>query len=111
MHGASLEDIFEEVAKRAGKSSDSCCPALGLDWHAHPGGQVLLMTEGIGFYQEKGQPKQLVRQGDVVRCPAGVEHWHGASPEGVFEQVAITNTAQGPVLWLEVVTEEEYLSK
>jgi len=27
-----------------------------LDWHAHPGGQVLLITEGIGYYQERGRP-------------------------------------------------------
>jgi quercetin dioxygenase-like cupin family protein len=26
-----------------------------LDWHVHPGGQVLLITEGTGYYQEKGK--------------------------------------------------------
>jgi quercetin dioxygenase-like cupin family protein len=71
----------------------------------------LLAVGGVGYYQEKGSPKRILRQGDVVKCPPNVVHWHGASPEGVFEQVAITNTAQGPVVWLEVVTEEEYLSK
>jgi hypothetical protein len=25
-----------------------------LDWHVHPGGQVLLITEGTGYYQETG---------------------------------------------------------
>ena len=24
-----------------------------LDWHIHPGGQVLLITEGTGYYQER----------------------------------------------------------
>ena len=26
-----------------------------LDWHSHPGGQVLLITEGVGYYQERGK--------------------------------------------------------
>lgn len=26
-------------------------PGAKLDWHIHPGGQVLLITEGTGYYQ------------------------------------------------------------
>lgn len=51
-----------------------------LDWHVHPGGQVLLITEGTGFYQERGKPARVVHKGDVIKCAPGVEHWHGASP-------------------------------
>jgi quercetin dioxygenase-like cupin family protein len=29
-------------------------------WHSHPGGQILLVTSGIGYYQEKGNPIQLI---------------------------------------------------
>ena len=36
-----------------------------LDWHIHPGGQVLLITEGTGYYQERGKPIQVVRKGDA----------------------------------------------
>jgi quercetin dioxygenase-like cupin family protein len=53
-----------------------------LDWHIHPGGQVLLITEGTGYYQEKGKQIQIVHKGDVIKCPPGVEHWHAASREG-----------------------------
>ena len=52
-----------------------------LDWHIHPGGQVLLITEGTGYYQERGKPIQIVHKGDVIKCLPGVEHWHGASPK------------------------------
>lgn len=42
-----------------------------LDWHVHPGGQVLLITEGTGYYQERGKPVQVVHKGDVINaCPA-----------------------------------------
>ena len=39
-----------------------------LDWHAHPGGQVLLITEGTGYYQERGKPIQVIHKGDVIKC-------------------------------------------
>src|SRR5436305_175274 len=34
-----------------------------LDWHVHPGGQVLLITEGTGYYQERGKPTRIVHKG------------------------------------------------
>jgi len=55
-----------------------------LDWHSHPGGQVLLITEGTGFYQERGKPGRIVHKGDVIKCLPGVEHWHDASPQSGF---------------------------
>lgn len=40
-------------------------PGARLNWHQHPGGQILMITAGVGFYQEKGKAKQTVRRG---RC-------------------------------------------
>jgi len=37
-----------------------------LDWHSHPGGQVLLIAAGAGCYQEKGKPARVVRKGEVI---------------------------------------------
>ena len=37
-------------------------------WHTHPKGQVLLVTEGSGFYQEKGKKAQIIRKGDALRA-------------------------------------------
>jgi len=78
-------------------------------WHRHPGGQILLVTEGTGYYQEKGKPIQLLRKGDVVKILPDVEHWHGATPDSELTHIAInTNTPKGIVEWLQKVTDEEY---
>ena len=66
-----------------------------LDWHAHPGGQVLLITEGTGYYQERGKPMQVIHKGDVIKCLPGVEHWHGASLKSGFAYIAVTPTQKG----------------
>lgn len=80
-----------------------------LDWHSHPGGQVLLITDGIGYYQERGKPKQIVHKGDVIKCLPGVEHWHGASPESGVTYLAVNaNNDKGKTNWGQKVTDEEY---
>lgn len=84
-------------------------PGARSHWHSHPGGQVLLAMGGIGYYQERGKPIQILRKGDAVKCPPNVPHWHGASPTVEFLQVAITpNTATGRVTWMQPVTNAEY---
>lgn len=79
-----------------------------LDWHMHPGGQVLLITEGTGFYQERGKPVRIVHKGDVIKCAPGVEHWHGAAPDSGFTYIAVTPTQKGKTVWLEPVSEQAY---
>jgi quercetin dioxygenase-like cupin family protein len=84
-------------------------PGARNNWHTHPGGQILIATHGIGYYQEKGKPIQILRKGDVVTIAAGVIHWHGASPDSEFTHIAINpNTQKGVVEWMERVTDEEY---
>lgn len=83
-------------------------PGARSNWHIHPGGQILLVTDGIGYYQEKGKPKVILRKGDVIKCPQNIPHWHGASADTAFVQVAITSRKNGPTVWLEAVTEEAY---
>jgi quercetin dioxygenase-like cupin family protein len=85
-------------------------PGARTKWHLHPGGQILLVTDGVGYYQEKGQPKKILRKGDVIKCPPNIQHWHGASIDTYFVQVAITNTKNGVTVWLEAVTNEVYTS-
>lgn len=84
-------------------------PGARTHWHQHPGGQILLVTEGMGYYQEKGKPKKVLRRGDVIKCHPGIEHWHGASPASRFAHVGITNNnPKGRAVWLQPVTEQEY---
>ncbi|NBC25239.1 MAG: DUF4440 domain-containing protein [Bacteroidetes bacterium] len=79
-----------------------------LNWHMHPKGQQLIITEGIGYYQERGEDVRIVQQGDVVKCEPGVEHWHAATPETGVTYLAITGNE--PTEWFEEVTEEEFNS-
>jgi len=83
-------------------------PGARTNWHLHPGGQILLITGGTGYYQEKGSPKKIIKKGEVVKCPAKVPHWHGASKDDMLIQIAITNTHKGAPVWLQPVTNDEY---
>lgn len=81
------------------------------NWHSHPGGQILLITGGAGYYQEEGQEAQLIRQGDVVKIPPNVKHWHGASPNSWMTHLAIgPNSELGGAEWFEPVPEDVYQS-
>lgn len=84
-------------------------PGARSNWHTHPAGQILIITDGVGYHQIKGQPRQTIQKGDVVKCPPNVEHWHGASPERGLQQLYIVpNTEKGIVVWKQKVTDEEY---
>lgn len=79
-----------------GVATATFAPGAKLDWHIHPAGQILLITEGVGFYQERGKAKQVVHKGDVIKCLPGVPHWHGATADSTFSYLAVgTNTAKG----------------
>ena len=84
-------------------------PGARTNWHLHPAGQIILAIGGVAYYQEKGSPKKILQKGDAVKCPPNVPHWHGASPDKEFIQIAITGRQNGPTEWLQAVTEEEYL--
>lgn len=83
-------------------------PGAKLNWHIHPAGQYLLITEGTGYYQEQGKPGQIVHKGDIIKCLPGVTHWHGAAPNSSFTYVAVTPVTKGKTIWLQKVTDEEY---
>ena len=87
-------------------------PGARSNWHTHPSGQILIITDGVGYHQIRGQPVQTIRKGDVVKCPPNVEHWHGASSDTGLQQLYIVpNTEKGVVNWLQPVTKEEYIRK
>jgi quercetin dioxygenase-like cupin family protein len=86
-------------------------PGARSHWHTHAAGQILLVTEGVGYYQEKGQPIRLLRKGEVVQAQPGVEHWHGASPQQDMTHISLNvNTEKGIVDWGRAVTDQEYAS-
>ncbi len=67
-------------------------------WHRHGGGQVLLVVEGEGWVQARGETPSRIALGDTVAAPPGEEHWHGAGSEGPMSHVAIS---MGDITWLE----------
>lgn len=86
-------------------------PNCRNNWHTHPSNQILIVTEGVGYYQEEGSPIQEIKVGDVINVLPGIKHWHGATPNGRFIHYAVNiNTEKGVADWLEPVTEEQYHS-
>lgn len=84
-------------------------PGCRNNWHRHSGGQILIATAGIGYYQEKGKPARRLYPGDIVEIAPDVEHWHGAAPDSWFAHIAIEcNPENNNVTWLSPVTDEEY---
>jgi len=86
-------------------------PGARSAWHTHPLGQNLTVTSGLGWTQRWGGPIEEIRPGDVLWCPPGMKHWHGASPKTAMTHLAIQEHLNGKkVEWLEKVTDEQYLA-
>lgn len=87
-------------------------PGCRNNWHIHHGGgQILLCTEGRGYYQEWGKPAQELHPGDVVNIPAETKHWHGAAKDSWFAHIAIEVPAKdgkNSTEWCEEVNDNEY---
>lgn len=87
-------------------------PGARSAWHTHPLGQTLVVTSGVGFTQEWGGPIVEIHPGDVITCPPGVKHWHGASPHNAMTHLSVVEELDGKnVEWLEKVTDEQYYDK
>lgn len=84
-------------------------PGARTNWHMHPKGQVLIITEGSGFYQERGKPARSIKKGEVVNVPEDTEHWHGATETTAMAHIDITNFKEDvQVTWLQAVTNAEF---
>ena len=85
-------------------------PKCRNNWHIHhKGGQILLVTQGRGWYQAWGEEPRELKPGDVVNIPPETKHWHGAAKDSWFTHIAVEVPAQGSSNeWLEPVTDEEY---
>ena len=84
-------------------------PGARTAWHIHPLGQMLIVTAGCGLVQSKGGPVVKIRPGDMVWCPPGEKHWHGATSKTGMTHIAILESLDGKVVeWMEQVTDDEY---
>ncbi len=74
-------------------------------WHTHTWGQLLMIEEGIGLHQVRGQTIQEIHPGEPWWTGPDVEHWHGAHPDQDALQITVY---EGSVVWLDPVTDEQY---
>ncbi|KQQ08971.1 cupin [Rathayibacter sp. Leaf296] len=85
-------------------------PGARSAWHSHPAGQVLIVTDGGGWVQARGEERRALAPGDVVTTPAGIEHWHGAAAETPLTHIALTGVLDGVnAEWGDLVTDSEYM--
>ena len=84
-------------------------PGARTNWHTHPLGQILIVTEGEGRVQRAGGDVQVIHAGDVVRFDPDERHWHGAAPDSAMIHIAIQEALDGSaVAWAEPVSDLEY---
>ena len=88
-------------------------PGCHNHWHIHHaakgGGQILLCTDGRGWYQAWGGEARELRPGDVVHIPAGVKHWHGAAKDSWFSHIAFEAPGEDcSTEWCEPVDAGQY---
>jgi quercetin dioxygenase-like cupin family protein len=107
---ATVTPLFDpKGASQVGAALVRFEPGSRTAWHKHPLGQRLVVTEGSGWTQVEGGPVEAIHAGDVVWCPPGVRHWHGAIPTTTMAHIAIQEAQNGsPVAWMEHVTDEQY---
>ncbi|WP_245943892.1 (R)-mandelonitrile lyase [Acuticoccus kandeliae] len=86
-------------------------PGARSNWHDHPAGQQLVVIEGSGWTMTEGGEKHAMHAGDVVWCPPGVKHWHGATDTTAVTHYAIQVNVDGSAVnWMEPVSDADYLS-
>jgi hypothetical protein len=83
-------------------------PGMRSYWHCHSGGQVLMLDQGVGRIQVRGERMRTLHRGDTHYAGPGVEHWHGAAADqsGHFFQTAI---GESTTFWMEEVGREDYM--
>lgn len=87
-------------------------PGARTAWHSHALGQTLLVTDGAGLVQTRGEPAVEIRAGDVVATPADEWHWHGARPDSFMSHLSVTegvgDSVKPETEWGAHVTDAEY---
>jgi len=105
-----IDPLFQPPAPaRALAVSVTFEPCARTAWHTHPLGQTLIVTAGCGWTQCWGGPIEEIRPGDVIFCPPGTKHWHGATATTAMTHIAIVEALDGKTVeWMEKVRDDEY---
>ena len=83
-------------------------PGMRSYWHCHAGGQIMMVFDGVGRVQKRGERMRILHKGETEYAAPGVEHWHGAGPDASaqFFQVSI---APPQVYWMEEVGRDDWM--
>ena len=81
-------------------------PGARTKWHSHEAGQVIYVEEGRLRVQERGKAARDLDQGATVHVAPGVEHWHGAVPNG--KGITQVSLSFGMTNRKEAVSESDY---
>jgi quercetin dioxygenase-like cupin family protein len=101
-----LDPVFQE--KQCSIFNVTFEPCARTNWHYHEKGQLLHVKSGSGWVCDKGRKPRRIRTGDIIWCPAGTIHWHGADDGSIMMHQA---TSHGDVEWYQPVGDEEYAAK
>ena len=106
-----LDDVLSDgTPPRLRATRVSFEPGARTAWHTHPLGQLLHILSGVGWVQQRGDPRQVIRPGDSVWIEPGELHWHGAAGGRTMVHLAVQSVDQNgiDVVWLDHVTDAEY---
>lgn len=108
-----LNPLTNPAEAGIGMSNVTFEPGCRNNWHIHHaskgGGQILICTDGRGWYQEWGKDPQELTPGTVVVIPAGVKHWYGAARDSWFSHIAFEAPGEDTSNeWLEPVDDTQY---
>jgi quercetin dioxygenase-like cupin family protein len=106
-----IDPLFQAVEPARAGAGFAFEPGARSAWHTHPLGQCLIVVSGLGWTQCWGEAKVEIRPGDVISCPPGKKHWHGATATTAMSHIAVQEMWNGKnVEWLEKVSDEQYQS-
>lgn len=105
-----VDGLFKaDAPARIGGGTVTFEPGARTAWHTHPLGQTLIVTQGLGYVQQQGGPRQQIRPGDIVWIPPQVRHWHGATATTAMTHIALAEADDGKtVTWAQKVSDAEY---
>ena len=83
-------------------------PGMRSYWHCHAGGQLLVVWEGEGRVQKRGERARTLSPGESEHAGPWEEHWHGASPTAAVQYLQVSLQPTG-TYWMEEVNRDDYL--
>ena len=83
-------------------------PGMRSYWHCHAGGQIMMVFDGNGRVQKRGERIRSLHKGETEYAGPGVEHWHGAAPDA-SSQFFQTSIGVTTTYWMEEVGRDDYM--